>query len=105
MRPRRQPKNTNSWVHVKSITDFIVVPRRCLTSEIGVSLCGRCQGVFATCRYVDEESVFQDSAVLWIDKDTVSEWLWLTLLYSRLTPLSQEDEEGGLCACVCVYGG
>lgn len=44
--------------------------------------------VLAAWWYVDEQSVFQASAVLWIDRDTASEWLWLTLLYS-LTPLTR----------------
>lgn len=48
--------------------------------------------VLALWCYVDERSVFQVSAVLWIDRDTASEWLWLILLYP-LSPLTRGWEK------------
>lgn len=88
--------NTPSRVHIKSITDFLFFV---VTLRLRLTLTKWCVIVWVLCVvclvsmlaawwYVDEESMFQASAVLWIDRDTASEWLWLTLLYSP-TPLTR----------------
>lgn len=95
----RRLGNTNFWVHVKSITDFVVTLRCWLTKK------KLCVAVWVLCVYVpcpvyvlavrwcvDERSVFQASAVQWIDRYTASEWLWLTLLCS-LSPLTRGWEQ------------